>query len=221
LIRLRSIKIYIAAGFIFFLLPLISAFIELSLEKCDFMKDSFSWLNHLEPYCYMYSSTGLAEAFQTLQKDEIPFALVVTPNQAQTLISFEQLADAPKIGNQTLSDFFDPLPPKLTLSDEWENFSSEQLNTLAEAIKTTRVPGVLIYRGEEIRGILSSKIVAEAMPTSEILANRGGSLGGTSTVGFRIYTCNQCGSIRIPATGEGTPPICPQNPTHGSMSLEP
>lgn len=178
------------------------------------MTDSFNLGKNIQPYCNLPEDMGLAEAWDSLEREQVSFAMI----NNQGLINSEQLIDVNTRNDMTLLDYFEPSPPKLSLAAEWDALSPEQLSILYEAIEATGAPGIVIERGSEMLGVLSAETLAAALPPGMINVSRGP--GGTIGVGFHVYVCGQCGSMRIPSQGDNVPPLCPKSLTHGPMHLE-
>lgn len=181
------------------------------------MTDSIDFTNQLSPVTVLQADTPVASAKQVVADQQTAF-LVIDSTNTRTFISAEQLADVSSSQIRTLDDLSEQLPPIVAIASTWSSLSTDQIDNLLQAIEATETSGVLVYRDREVLGILSAKTLADNMPAEVTRVSKG--LDGTSTVPFRIYSCQTCGSVRVPAFGGSTPPSCPKDPSHGQMSLE-
>lgn len=182
------------------------------------MADSLHFLECLSPSITVSTDTSLALAKKALVEQGADF-LIIEGSAVTGLMSAEQLV-ADRSASTCLLSELPELPPLVTLAASWEVLSSEQVDSLYEALNEIGAQGMLVYDHDELLGVLAAEALESAEVSRGIVRVSKGALDGTSSVSFQIYSCEVCSSMRIPATGEDTPPTCPKESSHGPMALE-
>jgi hypothetical protein len=157
------------------------------------------------------------------EADEI-FALVVDDDQPQTLITEDQLDQFADVRDQSLGECLDRLPPLLILDEGVKVLETEELKHFARLLHETQAPGWVIYRDDEVLGVLSRRTIRRGLSIDAIFEAIQPRLDGDVNVGTRTYVCHQCPTPpppprRRPRDGS-TPPHCPRNRDHGPMERE-
>ena len=171
---------------------------ELELEK------------HFEPFMQIAASTSAADALAQLRNAPEDFAVVEDAEGPRALIQADHLANLAGVGDHSLSDLLDQLPSPVVVDATMAAFDSDDLKQVALLLEQTTAPGLIIYQGKDMRGVISLESIVEALPLDAIPPNR---LKGDPLTPARVYICSTCGTSRY--LREGGPPDCPTG--HGLM----
>lgn len=182
------------------------------------MTNLLSLREDLEPFVTLSLETGLITAYQAFESRQVSFAVIGSP--AQVLLSREDLEEADLTDDLTIADFFDPLPPIIAISADWEVLSAEQVGQFVEYASERDACGIVVYEGDETIGILSAERLANALPAGIIRVSKGTRSIGNSAAEPQTYICMHCDNSLTPASGDDVPPLCPRSSRHGPMELE-
>ena len=181
------------------------------------MADSIPFPHKLSPSVKLSADASISAAKQALAEQGADFVIVKGP-VVQGIVSAEYFQNDRSADTSSLATLTE-LPPVVSLAADWQDLSAGQVENLYQALEMTGAHGILVYDNDKILGVLSATTLETGLTGGVVRVSKGG-LEGTSSVSFRIYSCQDCGSMRIPSTGEETPPICPKDSSHGSMALE-
>ena len=184
------------------------------------MADLFLIEENLDSFITLSFDDAIATAIQTLQHSAANFAVVGFP--AQLLVSTEQLNSFAAADSATLGSFFDPLPPVVEISIEWQTLSAQQASELLRYAIGVEAIGVVVCDEDRTVGILSIDTLVKLAPKENARVSKGARSMSDSTVGVRVYVCSRCDRIWSPATGDAIRsaiPSCRSILCSGKMTL--
>jgi hypothetical protein len=174
----------------------------------------------VEPCTLIPVSKSVAEAQTMLEEGklavifegDLPLAMVQPGDLAQ-------LGDAPdRPLTEVLSRFGSPI-----LVDT-NAFSSDIMFELMVLLDDRNVPGLIVYRDQQVKGVIPQETLDDALPLSDIpLPDTRRELYGNPLTPARAYICHKCEQddppppILLPSQGDSAP-TCPKHWRHGAMT---
>lgn len=187
------------------------------------MADTLDVAKSLESFTFIAGSTSVAEALALLRKAGVAFAIVGDISHLQTLVRESHLVSAASTENRSLAESLEHFPPLLLVDGEVTVLDAEELKQLAVLLQRTKAAGLVVYQGNQVRGIISRKTIANALPLTAIPLPGSERLYGLPQTPAQAYICHKCEQedppppILLPSQGDRAP-TCPKHWLHGPMT---
>ena len=200
---------------------------------------SLSLEGNLDPFILIKSSTLVTEALEKLSNNSEKFALVgETISKPETLLSETHLeALATDCGHLTLAQVRIKLPALLLVHHNVNLQKEERLVFYSQLMYGTTAPGLVIWDGEKSLGAVSIDLIFERAGrhldrdkyeqfivtfTEEPVTARRVYDILAADIDWCIFFCTNpnCNGAREEPTCT-PPPVCPRDPSHGTMQERP
>lgn len=174
----------------------------------------------VEPCTLIPVSKSVAEA--QAMREEGKLAVIHDEDRPLAMVQADNLAqpgDAPdRPLTEVLSRFASPV-----LVDT-SAMSSDTILELMMLLDDGNIPGLIVYRDQQIEGVIPQKVLDDALPLSDIpLPGTTRELYGNPQTPARTYICHKCeqddppAPILLPSQGDKAP-TCPKHWLHGAMT---
>jgi hypothetical protein len=176
----------------------------------------------VEPCTLISVSKSVAEAQVMLEEDKL--AVIHEGGRPLALVQSGDLAQTSEASDRPMAELLSRLASPILV--DTSEMSSDTILDLLMLMEDRNIPGLIVYRDEQIEGVIPQKALDDALPLSDNPFNDtrgGGGLYGDPVTPAWAYICRKCEQddppppILLPSQGDSAP-TCPKHWLHGPMT---
>jgi hypothetical protein len=174
----------------------------------------------VEPCTLIPVSKSVAEAQAMLEEGKLP--VIHEEGRPLAIVQLDDLAQPSDAPDRPLAELLSRFASPILV--DTSEMSSDTILELLMLLEDRNIPGIIVYRDKQIKGVIPQKALDDALPLSDIpLPGTRGELYGDPVTPSLAYICRKCEQddppppILLPSQGDSAP-TCPKHWLHGPMT---